>query len=167
MALKRKKSTVIKKLQGEKRPCRLNPNEPQPTVGIIKRVTETANLKKLRKEYLNYFEDILTRMKVLTEADSKQLEIYCKACADEVYYTNILDKEGYFIEVLRGIDTTTGDEIKETKTHPATVRLEKTRDAINRYGAVLGLTPSARAGLQIISGSKKGEFGKFIKGNKK
>lgn len=168
MALKRKKPTVLKKLSGEKRPSRLNEGEPEPETGIsvtFRKIKPTQDVRKLRRAYLKYFEEVLSDMKVLTVADSKQLEIYCNACADEVIYREILLEEGLFFEIIK-MDSM-GNQITEIKSHPATVRLEKARDSINRYGAVLGLTPSARASLQVISKEPEGKFAKFINGNKK
>lgn len=165
MAKGRKKDpSAIQKLKGEKRPCRTNKKEPKPKRGKGKEIKIVDDIEKIRSAYLKYFIDVLSGMKVLTEADKKQVEIYCKACADEVYFTKILDEQGWTYENFK-MDTA-GNEIRELKIHPLAVRLEKARDAINRYGSVLGLNPADRSKLEVPGEPEKEGIETFLTGKK-
>jgi P27 family predicted phage terminase small subunit len=140
----RGKPHALKVLQGEKRKERLNPNEPKPEMKVI---DPPEHLTEQAKKYWVYYFDVLYRMGIMTEADVKQLEIFCNACADELRFAKMIEEEGAIIQVenwhngvLRGT---------EPKIHPAVRLLKQARDSIYRYGGSLALTPQDRSRIQV------------------
>lgn len=155
--------TKLKKLRGEKRPCRLNVNEPEPSP-VPAVMKSPRYLSRLEKAHYEIYYDVLKDMRVLTEADLKVLEIFSKACAAEIYYAKVLEKEGHFTEE-RWMDSL-GNERINKKPHPAIIRREKAMELIHHYSNLLGLNPAARTRLKAEKQPDKDEVEAFLSGKK-
>ena len=158
MAGRNPKPTAAKVLAGESRPSRLNENEPKPEAGIP---DCPPGMSELSKAYWDYYAPILDRMRILTEADMSILEAFCKICAEAITFEKVLEKEGWYTDILK-MDSL-GNEIREKKVHPLAVRLEKRRDDIRHYTNLLGLNPSARARFSVPKEDAGDDFDKFMR----
>jgi len=140
--------TELKLLRGVKREDKLNRKEPKPDA--VEYVEPPSHLTPEEINYWNYYYPILHRMRVMTIADVKQLEIFCCVCSDHDRLKKLVEEEGDIIEVeqfSRGLSIGFKKVI-----NPAVKLLEVARKSIDRFGGALALNPQDRSRMQVEPG---------------
>lgn len=157
---RKRKPTELLRIEGNpgKRP--LNEREPRPD---RVRPNPPPGMSRVGKKIWEYYADVLDRMNILTEADLTVLQQFCEMTGEAILYQKLLEREGRFINYT--IMDPAGNEKPVKKSHPAEMRLEKRREQIKSYSSLLGLNPSARAGLKLSAVADEDELEKFLKGN--
>lgn len=124
----------VRRLNGETRPSRLNPNEvmprqatPEPPAWLGDRATEVWNRTVVE----------LAAMKVLAASDVDSLVIYCQAVAHYEEAVRLVNASGMLIRGRLG----------EVVKNPAMQFVRDQATLVQRMAREFGLTPSARVGL--------------------
>lgn len=129
--------TRVKLARGESRPSRLNRREPNPPTGLppVPRDLDPAARSVWRR---------VTRampIGVITRADTDVLRCFADAVARYVEASRLLSQTGLLVRGQHG-------ELVKSPLHQIA---RDHRDAVRLFARELGLTPSARAGLQMES----------------
>ena len=129
--------TKLKVLHGERRPSRVNRNEPQPRRSLPVRPPDlsAAAAKVWRRIMRDY-----GATGVITAADGDALRAYCEAVARYQHAAVALEKSGPLVEGARY-----GDLVK----NPLHQIVRDNADLLRQFARELGLTPSARTGLRV------------------
>lgn len=128
--------TKLKMLRGETRPSRVNHREPKP------RPNDPIKPSDLDAEAEEVWDRVVTEYGhtgVITAADTDALRAYCEAVARYRQAAGLLRQSGPLIKSKR-----TGEFVK----NPLHQITRDNADLMRQYARELGLTPSARTGLQ-------------------
>jgi P27 family predicted phage terminase small subunit len=125
--LKRRGSTIANR----------NPKEPKPPKGIPE--CPKALVGEARKEWDRITHE-LTLLNVITTVDGASLACYCQSWADYLEAIVRLKKDGKVITSPTG----------QIKLNPWNHVANKARDAVLKFSAQFGLTPSSRARVETI-----------------
>jgi P27 family predicted phage terminase small subunit len=87
---------------------------------------------------------MLDEMDLLTQADGDTLAIYCQSLARLAECERMIEEEGATYKTY----TSTG-ELSQIKTHPAARMAKELYTTVCRLGKEFGLSPSARAHLNV------------------
>lgn len=129
--------TKLKVLHGERRTERLNPREPKPRSNLPKmpQGMSSAAAQHWRRIIRDY-----GPTGVLTAVDGDALRAYCEAVARYSHAAQALEESGPLVRGARR-----GDLIK----NPLHQIVRDNADLLRQFARELGLTPSARTGLQV------------------
>ena len=144
-----KKPTVLKILQGEKRPCRLNKSEPKPEV----KATRCPSFLKgyARREY-NRLAPKLAGMGLMSDLYINALAQYCKAMQRWIEAERTLASKGDLYVAINGV-------VKMSpKLQVAKLSFEQTCKIASEFG----FTPSAMAHLSVETPDEEDEMAEFL-----
>lgn len=144
----RPKPTAVKKLAGNPGGRELNEREPKPQPG---EPPMPPGLSKLAQGLWRKKVPQLRAIGVLTVIDGDILEGYCEVTARLIMARRDIDKNGLFI-----------GEGEHRKKNPAVLIAEKCEVTRRSYMIELGLTPSARARLEVGTASLPAEDQNFF-----
>lgn len=129
--------TKLKLLRGESRPARINRKEPQPRANRPKMPRGLGQrAAQVWREVMRDF----AHTGVLTAVDAPTLRAYCEAVARYEQAAQLLEESG---PVVRGARR--GDLVR----NPLHQVMRDNADLMRQMARELGLTPSARTGLQV------------------
>jgi P27 family predicted phage terminase small subunit len=140
-----RKPTALKLITGEKRPSRLNPNEPKPKK-LVKTPSPPPHLGKIAKAEWRRVAKPLHSLGLLSIIDMEILAQYCKAVQDEReacgrlahYNMNNVEHPNLLPPGRAGTYTT----------HPYVHHRNEARKQIAVFAREFGMTPSARSRVQ-------------------
>jgi P27 family predicted phage terminase small subunit len=142
--------TAVKQLKGTERPHRVNGDEPEFEAADLN-MPEFLNAEA-RKHYL-HFHAILSRARVLTQADCDTLALYCEAWEKWVEATKAINLHGTMIE-----DPETGFPT----INPWVKHQHALMDKCLRFSVELGITPAARTRVKATK-TQEAQGNKFLK----
>ena len=142
------KPTALKKLKGTLRKHRVNHAEWTPPPEAP---PEPDDLDKVAQSEWRKAVDLLLPSGILTRADGRVLESYCRAVSRARAAETIVAAEGLTVESPNGL-----------KAHPAVGIARQAWEAAGRFGERLGLDPSSRAKLHAPQAPKKDEAAEFL-----
>jgi P27 family predicted phage terminase small subunit len=129
------KPTALKKLAGTLRKDRTNRQEWIPPAGAP---TMPEGLDAVARAEWRKAVELLLPAGLLTLADGRILESYCRAVSRARAAAAVVETEGLTVETQQGCQA-----------HPATGIEHRAWEAANRYGERLGLDPSSRSKLRV------------------
>jgi P27 family predicted phage terminase small subunit len=145
-----RKPTVLKILHGEKRPCRLNKNEPKPEVkvtacpyylhGIVR-----SEYKRLAKE--------LAKLGLMSELYQNSLAMYCQSFARWLQSEILLEEKGVLYVNKSGM------VVKS----PVLRVADQAFDQVCGIAKEFGFTPSAMAHLSVQPKEEENEMAEFLR----
>jgi P27 family predicted phage terminase small subunit len=136
------KPTAIKKLQGNPGKRKLNTLEPIPAAGPC---DCPDHLDEIAKKEWGRVSGILTRMKVLTEADYIALGTLCQAYSTLIAAQRQLNKSGMLYKTQSGY----------VQQSPLFGIIHAQTNIVNALIREFGLTPSSRTRLSVVSPEEK------------
>lgn len=153
----KKTPTRLRLLRGDPRKEGQHADEPMPPVGIVT-PPEWVTGKALDK--WNEVAPILTAMGVLTTADVEPLARYCAMYEQWLRYLDQI-RRGLDVLVMRDDK----GKVKYMQVSPAATMFTKLSQSLLRIEQEFGLTPSARAGMDVPSaGEVRDTLQAFIEG---
>jgi P27 family predicted phage terminase small subunit len=93
---------------------------------------------------------------IVKEADTKTVEIFCRAFSDYKKYTAEIKKYGAWYEMPTG----------SIRLHPRVIMRDRAVAVIHRFGSELGFTPVARQRLTSDTHEGESELEKILKGER-
>lgn len=152
------KPSALHRLEGTVQPCRMNPNEPTPTVRIpdvpLKALSGTPDsglehLSPTAQRLWGTFADILYNMGVLTEADGPVLTELVETFAE------VVDARKILRDLPDGMYYTSENRNKELciKIHPAAKVVADASRRFSNLATQFGLTPAAR--MRVATAAEK------------
>ena len=129
------KPTKIKKLHGSQK-CRINKNEPEPTIDLS---APPDHLDDVAIKEWHRLGNELYECGLMTRVDYASFAAYCVTWARWVEAEEIIAKEGFIIT------TTHGNIIQ----HPAVGVANKALELMHRFLTEFGMTPSSRAKVTV------------------
>ena len=155
MAGRKPRATAVAEAEGAfvKHPERRNRDEPKPTVGRPPMPTSISE-NEIARDCWNRVCDELQAMRVLTKADVFLLEQYAE-CYSQWRWLSQMVAEGNCREV-----GSTGSVV----TSPEASQVHKYADRLLRILIELGLTPSARTKIKVVTEKDDDPFSEWLKG---
>ena len=138
------KANIIKIMQGTDRKCRMPEQEPE--FDPIEDISPPKYLDGLALETWQWAAPLLRGAKILTEADTKVLELYCYCYQNFRVAQQQLNEEGPTIENESGMK----------RKNPAAEVVKQMMSELRQYSAFLGLDPLSRGRLDIGRQKQKG-----------
>ena len=136
--------SAVKMARGETRPSRLNHQQPLP---LDRRpVMPTGMSERAQTIWRRVMRDMAHTGAILA-ADTDTLRIYCETVDMYEQSLDILKKTGLVVRGARG---------NELVRNPVYQTYRDSRDAERLFARELGLSPAARAGMQVASGQGGG-----------
>ena len=129
------KPTAVKKLAGTLRKHRVNRSEWQPPAGAP---PMPEGLDAVARAEWKIAVELLVPAGILTLADGRVLESYCRSVSRARAAEVVVEAEGLTVETQNGCQA-----------HPAVGIARQAWEAARRYGESLGLDPSSRARLKV------------------
>lgn len=146
-----RKPTELKKLQGTAQPCRLNPDEPTPEIGM------PDVPKGLAGDALEIYAELggaLQRMRVLTTEDGRALEGAARAIADRQEAQAKVDELGVLL-IEEQADKEGNVYGHKYKANPAVAARNDADRRLLNWLSQLGMTPATRSKVSVVKGPKK------------
>ena len=143
--------TKLKVLRGETRPSRVNRNEPAAGGRPRMPADMSEDSKRVWRRVIRDFGS----SGVLTGADTDALRAYCEAVARYVQAARTLEQSGPLVRGARH-----GELIK----NPLHQVVRDNAILIRAFARELGLTPSARSGLEVAKPEVVDAFEKWVTG---
>lgn len=134
------KPTALKRLSGSWR-ADINQDEPQPPEGIP---LPPDFLSEQALLYWKRLVPMLDEMGLLTKADGDALAMYCQSLARLAECEKIINEEGSTYKTF-----TSSGELSQIKMRPEARLAKEMYGIVNRLGKEFGLSPSARAHLNV------------------
>ncbi len=134
------KPTALKKLKGTLQKCRENRQEWHPPAGAP---ALPEGMPKVAQSEWRKAVELLVPSGILTQADGRVLESYCRSIARARAAEEIVEREGLTVETQQGCQA-----------HPAVGIARQAWEKADRYGEKLGLDPSSRARLKAPEAPK-------------
>lgn len=145
--------TKLKILRGERRPSRINRNEPKPRADLPR---FPAGLGKAAASVWRRIIRDYGHTGVLTAVDADALRAYCEAVARYEHAASLLEESGPLVRGARQ-----GELVK----NPLHQIVRDNADLLRQFARELGLTPSARTGLRAEGAPAAGDpLGAWEKG---
>lgn len=155
MAGRKPQASALKEASGafKKDPQRRNLDEPTPVVGRPPMPAPIAE-DEIARDCWNRVCDELQSMRVLTKADYAILEIYCMDYSQYRWLSQLV-RDGSVREI--GAKGT-------VVTSPEAQQVHKYADRMLKALAELGLTPSARTKIKVVTSKDDDPFSEWLKG---
>ena len=134
-----KKPTTLKKLSGTLRPDRVNVAEPRPPPAST---YCPRDLPKDARRWWHKIAPVLGELGLLTVLDVPAARDLVVCCARLVQCEAIIEEKGILVPGARN---------EGLVKNPAIAAANAYRQALYRWASKFGLTPSDRAGLQVLS----------------
>lgn len=150
-----KKPTALKELTGRVQPCRMNPNEPRPTVRMPDRpvwISDDPVVSSLYDQVAEYTHN----MRVSTEVDGLALSLLADQLAIYIDLRRQIKDEGAIIE----IEGSQGQTKKVQ--HPAMPALSTTMNNIHKMLREYGLTAASRSSVSTLEEKEVSSFDDFM-----
>ncbi len=141
-----KTPTGVKLAQGETRPSRVNFLEPTPRRAMPRM---PKDMDDRAKAVWRHVVREMAQTEILTAADADVLRCYCEAVSQYQTAMRMLVSSSPLVRGARS-----GDLIK----NPLHQIVRESRDAVRLFARELGLSPSARAGLNIQADGASGDM---------
>ena len=135
--------TKLKVLHGERRPARINRNEPQPRSVLP---THSDGMSEASRKVWDRVMREFGDTGVITAADTDALRAYCEAVVRYEHAAQMLEESGPLVRGARR-----GELVK----NPLHQVVRDNADLMRQYARELGLTPSARSGLNLPQRSQE------------
>jgi len=155
MAGRPKKPTALKELAGTAQPCRTNPNEPRPTVGIPDMPTWLVDDPTALSIY-DQCAGYLAEMKVGTSADGIGVSMLADQLAIYIDLREQVRREGAVIE-LEG----SSGQVKKVP-HPALAPMNTAFANIHKMLREYGLTAASRSNVDAQLEKEVNTFDDFM-----
>lgn len=146
-----KTPTHINKLKGNPGKRAVNKKEPKPKNGVP---NTPRYLKKMPKYWFEVLCKELDDIGVLTNLDSKALELLVEAYSEYRNHCDVLEAEGYSYKTDDGL----------IKAHPVAAMKADAWKRVKAMLAEFGMTPSSRAKVSVISKDEFDPLEAFLKG---
>ena len=153
----RKQPTRLRLLRGDPSKEGKHANEPVPPAGAVT-PPEWITGKSLDK--WNEVVPKLEAMGLITPADTEAIGRYCAMYEQWVRYLDQV-RRGLDVLVIRDKD----GKVKYIQSTPAAIMFVKLAQSMLRLEQEYGLTPSARAGMEIKHSEVKNELKAFLEGS--
>lgn len=137
-----KTPTALKALRGTRRPDREPANEPQPAPIAPRRPSWLGKAVPWGREAVREWQRLaptLNELGLLTEPDRAEFAAYCDAYA----------RWWYFRRRIARVYTTQVTESGYVAPRPEVSMMHRALDDLKKFGALFGLSPSDRAGLDV------------------
>lgn len=150
MAGRKKLPTQLHVIRGTARPCRTNPNEPVPEVGIPE---PPAHLSEEALEEWRRITVELHAVGILTQIDRAALAMYCQAYGRWKKYEKIVAAKGELYKTQNG----------NVQLSPAMWVVNKAMEQCHKFLTEFGMTPASRSKVSSSAPKEENKFTKYAK----
>lgn len=164
-----RKPTKLKLIEGTIRADRFNEEEPEAPPADVRTPPDWLPPRSEARRLWRRVAPVLSRMGVLTVADTDALALLCSVLADVIELEEDIRKKGREYESYIELEGEKGETIVKriVRPRPQVAMLSDARRMVKAMWVEFGMTPSARSRVKANTGDgKKDPFDAFMGGKK-
>jgi P27 family predicted phage terminase small subunit len=157
-----KTPTHLRLVRGNPSKRPINKDEPKPATGVP---PTPKHFDKQAKYWFKRMAEELDAIGVLTQLDTRALEMLVEVYTEYRHHCETLDREGYTYAVYSEEDRDEGKEreIRMIKPHPASMMKADAWKRLRAMLAEFGMTPASRSKVSVKNADEVDPLAEFMK----